>query len=283
MKAETEVKQQMERLGSDLESRFEFLVHQRVEAQLLSRVDTEVMQKMIELNLVPAHSLSLHSTHSSSTSSQLSAETGITSMSSSFQSPARHSVSQLSAPDSPADIDMYSPSRDESPFKRDNVFDKPSVPQVLHLKPPLEHRLSDPNPLGNTSMQDLGVELEGDSDDGYDGDDSKPQNTPQQLGRVAPTGSPMKRAGNGQIRRTQTTTGVNLSSSSRTTPTLDELGMANAATVKSSTQKENQSWEEKLTQPREARQEVKLQESVPATWDPKTDEMPSPFLKKRKL
>lgn len=282
IKAEIEVRQQMERLKMDMESQFEFevtqrvevQVHQRVEAQLLPRVDIELERRIMELNLVPAHTLSLHSAHSSSTSSQLSAETSITSVSSSFHSPARNSFPQPSAPDSPADIDMHSPSRDQSPLKRDDVFDKPTVNlrQSLLRKSFFEHRLSDPNPLGNTSMEDPFAEPDDDEED-----DAKLQNsTPQQLHRVASTGSPLKRAG--PIRRSQTTNGVNLSPTPSHIPlSLDGFNMA-----KSLGQKENLPRGNSLIKLAKRREEEKLtqQKDTVATWDPNKDDMPSPFLNK---
>jgi len=288
VKAEIEVRQQVDRLKIDLESQFEFAVNQRaeaqlhhsVEAQLLLRVEMELQRKITELNLVPADSLSVHSAHSSSTSSQLSAETGITSVSSSFHSPARHSPAQLLAPGSPVDVDMHSPYRDQSPLKQDNIFDKPSamsLRQGLHQKSLFEYRLSDPGPLGNTSMQDLGEELEDD-----EGGPEPQGTTLQQHSRVAPTGSPIKRAGNGQIRRTQTAPASNLfSSSSRTAPAEVELDTASIATAKSLNQKENQPWEERLIPLREVKLKVTQQKGPVATWDRNGEDIPSPFKKPR--
>jgi len=275
MKAEVEVSQQIERLKKDLEPRFEFEVKQMVEAQVQQRVNMELRKIM----LVPAHTLPLHSTHSSSASSQLSAETGITSVSSSFHSPVRHGFPQLSAPDSPADIDMYSPSRDQSPFKRDDVFDKPSERQSSRPKTLFEHRLSDPSLFSNTSMQDLGDGLGEDEEC-----DSRLQNTtPQEFQKVGPTGSPFKRASNGPIRRSQTTNSGDLSLpySSRTAPDPDELNMAKAVMAKSLDQKENQPWGGGfLKKPAKLREGEQKTTDIVATWDYRTEEMPSPFVSK---
>lgn len=290
MKAEIEVRQQMERIQMDLESRFEFEVNQRVEAQLhqqieaqfMPRVEMEVERRITEMNLVPAHALSSHSTHSSSTSSQLSAETSITSVNSSFHSPARNCFPQLSAPESPDDVDMASPARDhdQSPAKQDDIFD--AKPPVLNLRQSLlqkqlmEHRLSDPNPLGNTSMDELFGDSESETED-----NSKSRSTPP-LHRVASTGSPFKRAGPGPIRRTQTTTGVNLfPSSSRTSLGPEDLNMAKVAATNSMNQREIQPRAKSLIELAKLREEERKatqHKTQVATWDAEKDDMPSPFL-----
>jgi len=268
VKAEIEMMQQAEQVKLSLESQFEFAVSQRVEAQMHQRVEAhlfselELKRRIMELN-------SLHSEHSSSTSSQLSARTGITSMSSSFHSPTKHSPPQLSAPDSPADVDMRSPSRDQSPLKQDNTFHNLPAINLHQSLLQRSHRSFDPNPHGNASMEGPF----GGSEDG-EGDDSSPQNTtPQQSHMVAPTGSPIKRGDNGRI---QTTTDVNpFCSSSNTAIDTDELKMAAAA--KSFSQKENQ---RSVTESAKLRKGVAPWKNSVANWDEaKAEDMPSPYKK----
>ena len=284
IKAEIEVRQQIEQRKMDLQSHFEYEVNQRVGAQVMPRLEAELERRITELNLVPAHVL-LSSTHSSSaSSSNFSAETSITSVSSnSFSHPELN------------DVDMASPSRD-TPVKRSHIHDE--KPPILDLRHSVLHkallekerdmspasRFSDPHPLGNISMADLFDEP------GHGVVDSPEVQDEDSFSRVSLTGSPLppKRA---SLRRSQTSTGVNLFPSSKrsslgNTTFHDDLGPAKRAVVNGSDRREVHSRALSLVElAKQREQERKLEEqelrSSVAVWDPeKEHDMPSPFLVK---
>lgn len=289
IKAEVEVRQQIEQRKMDLQSHFEFEVNQRVGAQVMPRLEAEFERRVAELNLVPAHVL-LSSTHSSSaSSSNLSAETSITSVSSFFSPPNSFSHPELN------DVDMASPSRD-TPVKGSHLHnEKPPVLDLRHSvlhKALLEkerdvstaYRYSDPHPLGNISMDDLFEEPE------HDVDDSPRAQDGNSFSRVSLTGSPFppKRS---SLRRSQTSTGVNLFPSSKRsslghTSFHDDLDMVKTAVVSDSDKREVHSRalglvelakQREQERKRGEREEQELRSSV-AVWDPEKDDMPSPFL-----
>lgn len=282
IKAEIEIRQQIEQRKMDLQSHFEFEVNQRVGAQVMPRLEAEFERRIAELNLVPAHML-LSSHSSSASSSNLSAETSITSVSSFPSPPNGFSHPELN------DVDMASPSRD-TPVKGSHLHD--GKPPVLDLRHNVLHkallekerdmgtasRLSDPHPLGNISMDDLFEEPEhdvGDSPEARDGNS---------FSRVSLTGSPFpqKRA---SLRRSQTSTGINLFPGSKRSSLGNTSFHDDLDTVKDSDKREIHSRALSLVElAKQREQERKLEEqqlrSSVAVWDPEKDDMPSPFLVK---
>ncbi|KAF8472626.1 kinase-like domain-containing protein [Kalaharituber pfeilii] len=307
IKAEAEVQQHMEQVQMDLQARFEFELNQQLEAQLAHRLEAEVDRRIKDLNLVPAHTLSLSSTNSS-TSSYSSAPTSI----SSFHSPSRNSFLQL-MPDSPADIDMASPLRDLSPQKH-HIFEERPPALDLHQKLPNELAedkdilidvevpsqrecpvggiVSDSAPHGSTSMEDI------DNEAAYEIVHSLKKGNIPVLNRYATTestGSPIKRSSQAGIRRTQTTTGVNLfppssrPNSRGSSESHENISMVKTATLNSCAMQDHFSRVVGLARAREEQMKQAMKEQPksqagypeePPVWDRGSPDAPSPFIKR---
>ncbi|KAI5809975.1 kinase-like domain-containing protein [Peziza echinospora] len=243
-KAEAEINHQVERARAELNGHFEYEVNRRVETILTQRLEHELARRILELNLVPANTLS---SAYSSTSSQSSAPTSI----SSYGTPGRLSLPPAAAPESPADIDMASPAHWITPKERPGIYDQ--RPPVLDLRqnitlihpsmqnqnqshsqnqnnslnnnqnhsqnqaqinhqhdgvmsrPSLLHQQSEPIHHANATMDDL-----------FDEPDTMGRTMPAekqnsiQHSRGPSLGSPVKRLSTGGLSRAHTATGVNL-------------------------------------------------------------------------